>query len=475
MVIEQHERLHQLHRVEGEAIPLYSWPDIPDDVLDTARALAYQVSAARRDQEEKASVRSEERLAQLVPELVERAIERPAEHGLHAESARRLREDAAFMVQVVKGVKVLASWLYPLSRLLYLLDGVEDIHINHWDEWIVTSRGRKALLGKWGNPFTDEEKLLTFLKEKVLAIPGFKGQRQLSEGHPVALGNLGRVMRVCVVQEPAVSGPTTFVACLRLQSTVRMFTLDQYVHEGGMPAGVARFLRSAVAARASVIISGGTSSGKTTLLRVLCGLVPKFEQLLVIEDSPELSLHDRGDGEPWHPHAQSICTVPPTTMNESGITMRDLVKVALRLRPGRIILGEARGGEMVDVCQAASTGHEGSMVTIHADDSRHAIKRAAEYVLEAADYAGIANADHLAMSRVHQAFDLVVHVQEKDGVRRVVGVTALGEDVSQTKDVYVSDPASGHLRREMRMVGDLPSNLRFRLHSELGTEIPYVE
>jgi pilus assembly protein CpaF len=251
--------------------------------------------------------------------------------------------------------------------------------------------------------------------------------------------------------------------------------MNEYVQRGVMPAGVAAFLEACVRGRANIIIAGGTATGKTTLLRVLCSLVGHDEQILVIEDSAELNLDgDRGDGREWHPMVQHLCTVPPTYGTENGITMRDLAKLALRMRPNRIILGEARDAAMAEVCLVASTGHDGSMVTVHADDAFQGVKRSAEYVMKSPDYSSNSNAYELAEIAVHRAFNLVVHlVQDSDGVRRISGILALGGERTQTTWIYRRGP-DGLLERQTRHVGDLPLGLRRKLSPHLGGEVPSV-
>jgi Flp pilus assembly CpaF family ATPase len=459
----------------GADLRLVPWPEVPDQVMDTVNTLVKAIRDYRQAADVKASTRDEERLYDLVNDLVDQAIEQPGRFGLHGATAHRLAQDAAFRHEVLKGAMALVSWLFPLSRLVYLLEGIEEIHINRWDKWVLTTGTDKLALSDQGNPFQSDTDVLTFFKEKVLSMPGFKGYRQLSEGHPAAEGNLGRVLRVCIVQEPAVSGNTSVVATVRLQGAANLHTLSEYVQRGVMAQGVADFLEACVRGKANVMIAGGTATGKTTLLRVLCSLVPHDEQLLVIEDSAELNLDgDRGDGVEWHPLVQHLCTVPPTYGSEAGITMRDLAKLALRMRPNRIILGEARDAAMAEVCLVASTGHDGSMVTVHADDAFQGVKRSAEYVMKSPDYAGNSNAYELAEIAVHRAFNVVVHlVQDSDGVRRVSGVLALGGERSQTTWIYRRN-AEGRLERATTHVGDLPPGLRWKIGPHLHGEVPWV-
>jgi len=305
----------------------------------------------------------------------------------------------------------------------------------------------------------------------VITLPGSTGQKMLSQGRPTAEVNVGGLMRLALLQAPAISGPTNVVATIRIQGAARVRSLDDYVNQGVMPRGVAEFLLACVLSKANVMVSGGTGSGKTTLLRVLAGSIPWNEQLAVLEDSAELHLeNDRGDGLPWHPYVQSVNTVEAVLKGEQGITMRDLVKLALRLRPDRIILGEARDASMADVCLAASTGHDGSMVTLHADDAEESIRRAAEYVMMSPDFIGSANAENMALRRVHQAFDVTVHLRQARGIRRVSGVVAMGDAVGDRRWVYGTTP-EGATAREISMLGDLPPKLAYKLANFLS-EVP---
>lgn len=459
-----------------EEIPAGAWPDVPDHIQDIARVLAERIRVDRAQSDIRASVKSEEALYETVIQIVEAATHQPGELGLNAGVAHRLAREEGFRVDVIKGTMVLASWLYPLSRLVYLLDGLEEIHIYRWDHWIVTGQGLKVMLGEVGNPFGGDDRVLSFFKEKVLSLPGAQGHKQLSEGHPIAETNVGGLMRVAVFQSPAVSGDTSVLGTIRLQGAAGVTSLDDYVNQGVMPRGVADFLTACIVGKASLVIGGGTASGKTTMLRVLCGMIPHDEQLLVIEDSAELHLElDRGDGRRWHPHVQHVCTVLPAADQDRGVNMRDLVRAALRLRPTRIILGEARDASMSDVCMAASTGHDGSMVTLHCDDAFQGVRRAAEYVMMAPDFAGSANAEDLALRRVHQAFDVVVHLQETSGGRRrVTGVVAIGPEVGNLRWIY-GDPGGKRLVRETRLLGDLPPRLRAKISSQIrGPELPDV-
>jgi pilus assembly protein CpaF len=459
------------------ALPELRWPDVSDDARDVARALADAISRQRSARDLTASVQQEQELPLLVARMIDGARQQPQALGLHASTAERLAADPDFRSRVHRGAVVLASCIHPLSRLVYLGDGLEEVHVNRWDKWVLTRGGQKAILGREGNPFRNNEQVLTFFRERVIQLPGFQGDRQLNEGHPIAEGNLGTLLRCCVVQRPAVTGDSSVIATVRLPTAVTIRALDDYVTQGCMPFGVAQFLAACVAGKVNLIIAGGTATGKTTLLRVLCGMIPPVEQVLVIEDSAELHLeHDRGDGRQWHPLAQQICTVAPTTSDaaDAGVSMRQLVRTALRLRPDRIILGEARDSAMAEACSAATTGHAGSMVSIHADGAMQGITRAAQYVMMSPDLRGAANLTQIANLQVHQAFDVVLHLAFDNRGRRVVsGVVALGDEPGQVDWLYRHDAQTGGLRREVGLLGDLPPNLRRKLQPVLpGREIP---
>lgn len=454
-------------------LPVLPWPDVDSDIYETCRTLADHLDRYRQLHDVSASVMEEEALLDTVNDLIDQAVERPVEFNLNKAVADDIADGPGFRERVARGTMVLASRLYPLSRLLYLEEGIEEIYVYRWDKWVVQGSGSKAQLSGQGNPFSSDDEWLNFFKEKVITLPGSTGQKMLSQGRPTAEVNIGGLMRLALLQAPAISGPTNVVATIRIQGAARVRSLDDYVNQSAMPRGMAEFLLACVLGKANIMLSGGTGSGKTTLLRVLAASIPWDEQLAVLEDSAELHLeNDRGDGLPWHPYVQSVNTVEAVLKGEQGITMRDLVKLALRLRPDRILLGEARDASMADVCLAASTGHDGSMVTLHADDAEEAIRRAAEYVMMSPDFIGSANAENMALRRVHQAFDVTVHLRQVRGARRLTGIVAMGDGVGDRRWVYGTTP-DGRLVREIALLGDLPPKLAYKLSHYLS-EVPPI-
>jgi pilus assembly protein CpaF len=460
-------------QLKYQDLPVLPWPDVDGDLHETCRTLADHLERYRQLHDVTPSVMEEEGLLDTVSDLIDQAVERPVEFGLNKAVADDIVETPSFRERLTRGTMVLASRLYPLSRLLYLEEGIEEIYVYRWDKWVVQGSGSKALLMTRGNPFGSDEEWLNFFKEKVITLPGSTGQKMLSQGRPTAEVNIGGLMRLALLQAPAISGPTNLIATIRIQGAARVRSLDDYVSQGAMPRGMAEFLLACVLGKANIMLSGGTGSGKTTLLRVLAGTIPWDEQLAVLEDSAELHLeNDRGDGLPWHPYVQSVNTVEAVLRGEQGITMRDLVKLAMRLRPDRILLGEARDASMADVCLAASTGHDGSMVTLHADDAEEAIRRAAEYVMMSPDFVGSANAENMALRRIHQAFDVTLHLRQVRGVRRLTGVVAMGDGVGDRRWVYGTAP-DGRLTREITLLGDLPPRLAYKLSPYLP-EVPPI-
>lgn len=228
-------------------------------------------------------------------------------------------------------------------------------------------------------------------------------------------------------------------ACL----TIRKFpasrpTLDDLVENGTLPQPLAKFLSWCVVNRVNILVSGGTGSGKTTLLNVLASQIPKVQRIVTIEDSAELQIS--------HPHVVKLEARPPSIEGRGAITICDLVKNALRMRPDRIVVGEVRGAEATDMIAAMNTGHEGSLTTLHANNPRDALAR-----LETLMLAAQSGLPHAAIrEQIASAIHLIVHQVRLQSGQRVVHAVAevcgVESGVIQTQTIAQMDPGSGRAR-----------------------------
>jgi pilus assembly protein CpaF len=199
--------------------------------------------------------------------------------------------------------------------------------------------------------------------------------------------------------------------------TIRKFSRDklttkQLIEFGSLTASMAEFLRVCVISRLNIVISGGTGSGKTTLLNVLSGFIPEDERIVTIEDAAELQLQQD--------HIVRMETKVANVEGKGAVTVRDLVRNSLRMRPDRIVVGECRGGEALDMLQAMNTGHDGSLTTIHANTPRDSLSRLETLVL----MAGMELPVKVIRQQVSSAIDLIVQQSRlKDGARKVTAIT----------------------------------------------------
>src|SRR2546422_6459639 len=190
--------------------------------------------------------------------------------------------------------------------------------------------------------------------------------------------------------------------------------LEDLIRHGAFPPPIMDFLSAAVQARCNVLISGGTGSGKTTLLNCLSRYIPADERVVTVEDSAELQLQQ--------PHVVRLETRPPNIEGKGEVTQRDLVRNCLRMRPDRIILGEVRGAESLDMLQAMNTGHDGSVSTVHANSARDALGRLEMMML----MAGFELPTRAMRQQVSAALDVIVHTARlSDGTRKVVSVSEI--------------------------------------------------
>ena len=338
-------------------------------------------------------------------------------------------------------VLLLATGLGPLEPLLSD-PSVDEVMVNGPGEVYVERRGR---LERAGVEFAGEAELMHAI-ERVLAPLG----RRVDEASPLCDARLGDGSRVNVVIPPlSLSGPCLTVRRFRREG----FSLRQLVEGGTMPGELAEFLALCVAARASVLVSGGTGSGKTTTLNALSGAIPGEERIVTIEDAAELRLRQR--------HVVRLEARPANLEGRGEVTIRQLVRNALRMRPDRIVVGEVRGPEALDMLQALNTGHDGSLTTVHANSPEDALRRVETLAL----MAGVGLPHQAVREQVASALDLIVHqARLADGTRAVESVVEVVRAAggAGVRELYRqgSDPRApgagrlaeriGRLRREGR-------------------------
>jgi pilus assembly protein CpaF len=294
---------------------------------------------------------------------------------------------------------------------------VNDILING-HECVYVERG--GILEPTGVRFKDEAHLLRIINKIVSAVG-----RRVDESHPMCDARLLDGSRVNVAVRPvAIDGPLMSIR----KFSKKPFNLNKLVEVGALRPQMAEVLAAAVRARVTLIISGGTGSGKTTMLNALSSFISEKERLLTIEDAAELQLQQ--------PHVGRMETRPPNIEGKGEIRQRDLVKNALRMRPDRVILGECRGEEAFDMLQAMNTGHEGSMATVHANTPRDAISRLEQMI----GMAGMPMTVASIRGQIAAAIRVIVQLSRlSDGKRKVMSIaeiTGLESDIIQMQEIY---------------------------------------
>src|SRR3954467_15301075 len=282
---------------------------------------------------------------------------------------------------------------------------VTEIMVNGPDEMYLERNGR---LEKADITFTDESQLYQTIDRIVSQV-----NRRVDESSPMVDARLPTGERVNVIIPPlALKGPT-----LTIRRFPRLFTLDQLVAMKSIDAESVALLRALVKARLNVVISGGTGAGKTTLLNALSAAVPATERIITVEDNAELRLQQ--------PHVVTLEARPANVEGRGEISIRDLVRNSLRMRPDRIIVGEVRGGETLDMLQALNTGHEGSLVTVHANSCDDAIHRL-ETLATMSDL-------HIPFEALRDQINSAIHVivqidRYADGGRRISEIAAVASE-----------------------------------------------
>lgn len=295
---------------------------------------------------------------------------------------------------------------YSVRKLDVLQELIEDetvteIMVNGPDAIFVERGGR---LGKWDKSFTSREKL-----EDVIQQIAGRCNRVINESMPIVDARLENGARVNAVISPvALNGPIL---------TIRRFpdtpiTMDRLIALGSLTCECARFLKALVRTRYSIVIGGGTGSGKTTFLGALSDYIPEDERIITIEDNAELKIQG----------VENLVRLEAKMANMEGavsVSIRDLIKTALRMRPDRIVVGEVRGGEAVDMLQALNTGHEGSLSTAHANSARDMLSR-----LETMTLMGVDLPLEAIRRQIASGVDILIHLgRMRDKTRKVLEIT----------------------------------------------------
>jgi len=292
--------------------------------------------------------------------------------------------------------------LGPLEPLLED-ESITDIMVNGPDRVFVEQRGKLVASNV---RFRDAQHVAN-ISQRIAASIG----RRIDESSPMVDARLPDGSRVNIIFPPlALDGP-----CLSIRKFAkRRIDFEKLVGFGSLTRSMARILQIASTCRLNIIVSGGTGSGKTTMMNALSQTIDPAERIVTVEDAAELQLQQ--------PHVVRLETRPPSLEGRGEVTQRDLVRNALRMRPDRIILGECRGSEAFDMLQAMNTGHDGSMSTIHANTSRDALVRIENMVM----MGNMGLPTKAIRSQISSAIDLIVQVErQRDGVRRVVQITEL--------------------------------------------------
>ena len=337
------------------------------------------------------------------------------------------------LISEIMGLGPIEPFLQDSSVSEVMVNGPDSIYIE-----------RSGHLIKTETRFRNAEHLMHIIDRIVSAVG-----RRVDESSPMVDARLLDGSRVNVIIPPlSLIGP-----CLTIRKFSRdVLTVDKMIEFGSFDERMAQFLEACVRGRLNVVVSGGTGSGKTTLLNVLSSYVPESERIVTLEDSAELQLHQD--------NLVTLETRPANIEGEGEISMRDLVRNALRMRPDRIIVGEVRTGEALDMLQAMNTGHDGSMTTAHANSARDLLSRLETMVL----MSGMELPLRAIRSQIASAVDIVVQIARmRDGSRKIINIseiTGMEGDIITMQDLFRFEQqgidSDGRLRGEFVSEGLRP-------------------
>ena len=305
----------------------------------------------------------------------------------------------------------------PINPLIHD-PAISEIMVNGPGQVYVEKKGKIVLTDV---RFKDEQHVMRVI-EKIVAPLG----RRVDESSPMVDARLPNGSRVNVIIPPlALSGPTITIR----KFSEKPYTFKDLINFGTITPNVAMFLKACVEARLNIVVSGGTGSGKTTTLNVISSFIPPDERIVTIEDAAEIQLNQE--------HVVRLETRPPNIEGKGAVTIRDLVRNALRMRPDRIVVGEVRSGEALDMLQAMNTGHDGSLTTGHAKSPRDMISRLETMVL----MAGMELPVKAIREQIASAVDMIVHQSRlKDGSRKITHITevvGMEGEVITLQDIFI--------------------------------------
>jgi len=393
-----------------------------------------------------------DRVSSIPKDRVRAEIGRVVERLLDEE---RVPMTTAEQTKIVEEVLDEVLGLGPLETLLKE-PTISDILVNRYNKVFIERNGK---LAETNVRFKDDTHLLHII-EKIVSQVG----RRIDEAQPIVDARLQDGSRVNAIIPPlALDGP-----CLSIRRFGRhVITQEEMLQFKTITPGMLRFLAACVQSKSTILISGGTGSGKTTMLNALSRFIPEEERIITIEDTAELQLQQR--------HVVKFETRPPNLNKEGGINQRQLLRTALRMRPDRIIVGECRGAEALDMLQAMNTGVEGSMSTVHANTPRDAFSRLETMVM----MADLEIPTRVILQQLTSAIKLVVQVSRlQDGSRKIMSISeVLGvrDEKVQLQEIYMFERVgvtdAGKVQGRFRTTGVMPKILeRLRVS---GIQLPH--